>query len=258
MSGGPSAGQSVIERFGLRGCTSLVLALLAVSLPQPAGAGPAAAASTSDQAPAGDLALDELSTTIDDLKASLTAIRQDLEAMRASPEDDALPEAEPRCGETVSVPELARLRQDLAIRDAELVRLRSEGARLKSRIAELETVIRQARTREVVAALVQRPAAAPIEMAAAAELDARSARRSGPNLAPSAEASEAAAPVGSADPDGGPHLQLRAELALAQLKIAELTDELRSRRASQAALEAELTSLRLLTDAKIRGFMGWQ
>jgi uncharacterized protein involved in exopolysaccharide biosynthesis len=56
----------------------------------------------------------------------------------------------------------------------------------------------------------------------------------------------------------GTGLQLRAELALAQLKITGLTEELRSTRANQAALEAELNALRSLTDAKIKRFMGWQ
>ena len=57
---------------------------------------------------------------------------------------------------------------------------------------------------------------------------------------------------------GSANLQLRAELALAQLKIAELSEDLRSTRAGQAALEAELNSLRALTDAKIKRFMGWR
>jgi hypothetical protein len=57
---------------------------------------------------------------------------------------------------------------------------------------------------------------------------------------------------------GGANLQLRAQLALAQLKITGLSQELQSSRANQEALEAELSSLRLLTDAKIKEFMGWR
>ena len=61
----------------------------------------------------------------------------------------------------------------------------------------------------------------------------------------------------AAGADGGT-LQLRADLALAQLKITNLSEELTSTRANQEALEAELQSLRSLTDAKIKRFMGWQ
>ena len=53
-------------------------------------------------------------------------------------------------------------------------------------------------------------------------------------------------------------LQLRAELALAQLKIAELTTALESARLRQEGMEAEVSTLRSLTDAKIRKLMGWQ
>ena len=51
--------------------------------------------------------------------------------------------------------------------------LRSERATLKSRIAELEKVVKQLRTSELVAALVERPPLSSIETAAAAELDAQ-------------------------------------------------------------------------------------
>ena len=38
---------------------------------------------------------------------------------------------------------------------------------------------------------------------------------------------------------------------------ASLTADLRSAHASREAIEAELTSLRSLTDARIKHFMGW-
>jgi cell division protein FtsB len=95
--------------------------------------------------------------------------------------------------------------------------------------AATETV----RAPKVVDTDFKRAPGSPIEAAAAAELDAPAAA------------------------DGAADIQLRADLALAQLKIAELTEALRSTRANQTALEAELKSLRSLTDAKIKRFLGW-
>jgi hypothetical protein len=97
-----------------------------------------------------------------------------------------------------------------------------------------------------------------IETAAAAELDASSGHAPVPAAAQSAEVARAAASDSSAALADGANLQLRTDLALAQLKIVKLSEELRSMRASRTALEAELDSLRSLTDAKIKSFMGWR
>ncbi len=191
--------------------------------------------------------LDQLSTTLADLKLSLSSMRRDLEAMRATPAEGALPAPEARCAAAPA--ELPGAGEAAA---REVARLRSERATLEGRIAELEAAIRQARTSEVVADLARPAPASPIETAAAAELDPRPARGSVLKVAAPAQPPAAATADGSAD------LQVRAELALAQLKIAELEENLQSTRAGQAALEAELASLRLLTDAKIKHFMGWR
>ena len=65
-------------------------------------------------------------------------------------------------------------------------------------------------------------------------------------------------PLTSARRQPPTRLQLAAELALAQLKIAELSTALELARVRQAAIEAEVGTLRSLTDAKIRQFLGWR
>jgi hypothetical protein len=127
-----------------------------------------------------------------------------------------------------------------------------------SRIAELEQTLTRARTSEVVAGLVGRPPTSPIETAAAAELEAAPTHPPGPNPTERAQTPGTAAAGAPAGAASGTDLQLRAELAQAQLKIAGLTADLRSAHASREAIEAELTSLRSLTDARIKHFMGWR
>jgi hypothetical protein len=223
-----------------RGGAGLALALLAAGLLAPAGAGLAAGTPAADQA----TPLDQLSATIGELRLSLSAMRRDLEAVPA-PQAGAPPALDALCGTSPTEPADER----------EVARLRTERATLEGRIAELEKVIKRLRTSEVVGALVERSPASPIETAAAAELDAGPRRAPMLKVAAAGQTSEAGAPAAA---DGEAGLQLRAELALAQLKIAELTDKLQSTRAGQAALEAELGSLRSLTDAKIKRFMGWR
>ncbi len=232
MAGRSIGERSATDRFGLTSCAGIALALLTASLPAPASI--VLAAGAPDQA----APLDRLSITLSDLKSNLIAIRQDLEGMRAATDAAAPPALDALCEALPADPadELKVAR--------EVERLRSEGMALRSRIDELEKMIDQAHTREVVGALVKSSPISPIESAAAAELD-RPLR-----LKPELQAPAAA--IDSAD------LQLRAELALAQLKIAELTDELHSTRFGQGELEAELRSLRSLTDAKIKHFMGWE
>jgi hypothetical protein len=215
MAVGFIAERPVAGGLGLRGCAGVASALLVAMLTLPAGVGLAADGSAGDQA----AQLARLSTTIGDLKTSLMTIRQDLEAMRATPGVGALPAPDVSCGGPPAKPSA---------------------------------------TGEAVAARVKGSPASPIETAAAAELDAPPRRTSRLAAAQSVEVAGAAAsdpPAAAAD---GTNLQLRTDLALAQLKIAKLTEELRSMRASRTALEAELDSLRSLTDAKIKSFMDWQ
>ncbi len=247
MSVVASAGRSASAGTRSRGGAGLALALLAASLPAPARVALAADPPAADQA----ASLDQLSTTIGALRLSLSAMRRDLEAMRATPDAGPAPDALCAALSAGSPDERGRAAREVA-------QLRSERATLKSRVAELEKLIKRARTREVVAALVKRPSASAIETAAAAEIDPPPA--GGPVLeaSPPAGPHEAVAAGAPAGAERGAGLQLRAELALAQLKITGLTEELRSTRANQAALEAELNALRSLTDAKIKRFMGWQ
>ena len=249
MSVVASAGRSASAGTRSRGGAGLALALLAASLPAPARVALAADPPAADQA----ASLDQLSTTIGALRLSLSAMRRDLEAMRTTPDAGAAPAPDALCAalSAGSPDERGRAAREVA-------QLRSERATLKSRVAELEKLIKRARTREVVAALVKRPSASAIETAAAAEIDPPPA--GGPVLeaSPPAGPHEAVAAAAPAGAERGAGLQLRAELALAQLKITGLTEELRSTRANQAALEAELNALRSLTDAKIKRFMGWQ
>ena len=268
-------------------CAGIALALLVVSLPTGARAG--AAASEPVEARGQATPLDQLSTTIRELKASLSTIRRDLDGERGAPglrpaadqpcappptrlgaeHDPAAQEleqlhaqleaerAEWRRSEAATAGELTSLRQRLADAGADAARLQGERATLASRIAELEQTLRQARTGELVAALARRPPTSPIETAAAAEFEAAPTHPAEPKPTGSAPTPAAAAAGAPAGTGGGTDLQVRAELALAQLKIASLTADLRSAHASREAIEAELTSLRSLTDARIKRFMGW-
>jgi hypothetical protein len=219
---------------GLRGCARLIFALLMAGV----AASPVLAADppTANQG----ARLNQLSTTIDNLKANLAAIRKDLEGMGSTPQPTAAPPPEAACvapAKTAGEPEVT---------PGELDRLRSERASLKDRVAELEKTVRQMRTAQDGDALIKQASAAPVGTAAPATKPAEPA-----------EVQPGAGPA-RADGGGGEAAQLRADLASAQLRIAELSDELRSTRANKAALEAELSSLRSLTDDKIKQFMGWQ
>jgi cell division protein FtsB len=229
-------------RFGRSGGAGLTLTLLMTSLLAPAAAA---------EPPAADrpASLDRLSVTIGDLKASLAAIRAGLEGMRPTPEPAAWSPPAALCAPATELAGAPATAAD------ELERLRRERAALKDRIRELERADKEARTGEVVAALVKRPSASPIETAAAATLETTS---SAGVLAASERAAASDAEPGPPAGGEGAGLQLRADLALAQLEIAKLNDELQSTRTKQAALEAELKSLRSLTDDKIKRFMGWQ
>ena len=243
------------------------------------------------------LPLEQLSLTIDNLKASLSALRQDLEARREGGEDGdqaiidelcAAPLAEAGAARDAAMSaleqfrgemeseraaaraaaagasgELSALREQLASAEAEVARLNQDRARLVSRIEELDAVIEKARTTELVAALAESPPGGPIDAAQAGEPDAsiepqlmlQVAQPGPPALAPPGSRGRVAGQRPAPPID---RLQLRAELALAQLKIAELTTALESARLRQEGMEAEVSTLRSLTDAKIRQLMGWQ
>jgi cell division protein FtsB len=230
----------------LWGGAGLALALLTASLTVPALVLAASPSAENQVTP-----LDRLSTTLGDLKSSLAAIRADLEGMRSTATAAAWSPPDALC----SSPAEPSAATDLTA--GELERLRNERAALKNRVAELEKEVEKARPGEVVAGVVERPSGSPTETAVAAELDPprggsvlEAAKR---ETAPEAVATDA--PAGA---DGAATLQLRAELALAQLKITDLNEELQTTRANKAALKAEVRSLRSLTDAKIKRFMGWQ
>jgi cell division protein FtsB len=230
------------RRLWLRARARFALAVLAVSLSAPVSV----LAADPPLAP-----LDRLSDTLGDLQSRLAAIRESLEGMRSTSDAVTSSPSEPACappGEASPAPAAAD----------ELERLRTERAALQGRVAELEKAIKDARTGEVVAALVKRPSASPIETAAAAELAVPPQGGSALQASAPAETAETVAGDAPTANGGGANLQLRAQLALAQLKITGLSQELQSSRANQEALEAELSSLRLLTDAKIKEFMGWR
>ncbi|HEX5796462.1 MAG TPA: hypothetical protein VFY19_11525 [Geminicoccaceae bacterium] len=300
MSAVPSRNASA-GRIGSRARAGIAALLLAAGLAGPAGNGLAAAAPEpvcQDPGCGEARPLDHLSVTIDGLKASLSAIRQDLETRRGETEQPAqaieelcaTPLADAHAArdaamsaleqirasfeseraiarDTVAATgdELSVVRERLAVAEAEAAQLRDERARLKSRIDELGALLEKVPTGELVAALAEPPGrGAALDAAQAAEVEAASERQLMMPVAAQA-GPRSAAPARSANGAGGrrpappvDRLQLQAELALAQLKIAELTMALQSARLHQEQVEAEVSTLRSLTDAKIRQLMGWQ
>jgi hypothetical protein len=289
-------------RFGSRCRTAIAALLLAAGVTGAAGnvlagAAPEPVCQDHDPSCGNALALDQLSGTIDGLKASLSAIRQDLETRRGEADQPAraieelcaAPLAEAHAARDAAMSaleqfratfeseraaardaaaatgdELSAVRERLAAAEAQAAQLRDERAALTSRIDELDAAVEKARTSEVVAALVEPRRGAPIDGAQAAELEAAPERQlmlpvaaqpGPPSFAPARSATGAGGPRPAPPVD---RLQLQAELALAQLKIAELTTALQSARLHQEQVEAEVSTLRSLTDAKIRQLMGWQ
>jgi hypothetical protein len=291
----PLRDRSATVKTGPRGWTSIIWLLLAAGLLAPSGAAPAGpVCSNPDQSCSQAPPLDQLSLTIDRLKASLRAIRQDLEATRAAAGADetlratvdrlcAVPLAEARAArdaaasgleqarataageraewnhaEAAMTGELISLRGRLAAAEVEVARLTEDRATLVSRIVELDETLEPAASETVAARPWQ---TSPIHSAEAAEIEAVPqpplmlgvAPHDQPVIAPPPSAVAA----GNRTPASGDPLQLQAELALAQLKIAELSTALESARLRQEAMEAEVGSLRSLTDAKIRQLLGW-
>jgi predicted nucleic acid-binding Zn-ribbon protein len=231
-------------------------------------AAPAAADPAGQSAP-----LDQLTSTIGDLKASLSAIRQELADMHgaaAAGEAAAPPPAQEleelrasmaaeraarQHAEAAMTGELTGLRERLAAADAAVAELHQDREALVRRIIELDAQVQEARTSEVVEALVETPPEA-LEPAAAHLLPAVGLMRvTQPALA--AEALPALKGAGDGQlTRAASRLDLRAELALAQLRIAELSTALDQARTREEAMQAEVASLRSLTDAEIRRIMG--
>jgi hypothetical protein len=263
--------------------------MLAAGLLAPIGTGPAAGpvCSHADQSCGQAPPLDQLSLTIGKLKASLSAIRQDLEAARAATGADEALRA------TIDRLRAVPLAEAQAARDAatsELEQARATGRRRTGRVGSCrggdDRRARQSagapggrrggggradgRPRdagesaasEVIAARDEPWQTSPIHSAEAAEIEAGpqiplmlgAAQHDPPAGAPPPTRAVAA---GDRAPASGDRLQLQAELALAQLKIAKLSTALESARLRQEAMEAEVGTLRSLTDAKIRQLLGW-
>jgi len=292
----PMQDRSATERTGPPCWTSIVRLLLVASLLAPVGPALAEpttepACSSPDQSCGQAPALDQLSLTIAKLKTSLRAIRQDLEATAdeasRAPLDPlcAVPLAEAQAARDAAVSELEQaraaaaseraewdhaeaamtgelvsLRGRLAAAEAEVARLTEDRATLVSHIVEIDETLGP-RAGEKVAARAEPWRASPIHSAEAAEIEAVPQPR--PMLPVAQHDQPAVAPpppavaAGNRAPVSRDRLQLQAELALAQLKIAELSMALESARLRQEAMEAEVGTLRSLTDDKIRQLLGW-
>ncbi len=227
--------------------------------------------------------LEALAATIGDLKASLSTIRQQMEAMRLAPGEGGPLLSEELCAvpaaaraaapadwqhaRAAMTGELINTRERLAAAEAAAATLQSDRERLVRRITELDQMLAKARTSEVVDGLVEQrkltlePGEAEEARAhgAGGELSAIAApellRVARPALA--GEAHPALQPTGGRDlARASQRLDLQAELALAQLRIAELSTALEAARLRQEAMTAEVTTLRSLTDGQIERFMG--
>jgi hypothetical protein len=300
MSAAP-IGQRSVETRSAPGCRMGIVLLLAACIESQVGvalaAGPVEPGCRNQDESCEALPLEQLSATIDHLKASLSALRQNLESRREGGEDGdqaivdelcAAPLAEASGGRDAAVTaleqlrvtmeseraaaraaaatasdELSALRERLPRAEAEVTRLNEDRARLVSRIKELDGVVAKEPATEAVATRAESRLGAPIDAAQAAEPDATPERQlmlqvaqPGPaDFAPPGTQGRAAGQRPAPPVD---RLQLRAELALAQLKIAELTSALESARLRQEGMQAEVSTLRALTDAKIRELMGLQ
>jgi hypothetical protein len=227
--------------------------------------------------------LEALAATLGDLKASLSAIREQMVALRAPPDGAAPPPPPPACAlgaaaaesgpsawqhaKVAMTAELVSTRERLAAAEAAAASLQTDRQRLVRRITELDQMLAKARTSEVVDGLVEQrrmtlervepePSGAPDdsgEMSAIAAPELLRVAR--PALA--GEAHPVLPPTERRDlARAGKRLDQQAELALAQLRIAELSTALQAARLRQEAMAAEVTTLRSLTDGQIERFMG--
>jgi hypothetical protein len=157
--------------------------------------------------------------------------------------------------------ELVDLRARLAAAEAEAARLTDDRATLASHAIEIDKALAPG-AGEVAGPRAEPWPTSAIISAEAAEIEDAPEPAQIPGAAPHGQSAVVLPPprtVATDDlaPADGDHLQLEAELALAQLKIAELSSALESARLRQEAMEAEVGSLRSLTDAKIRQLLGW-
>ena len=289
----PTATRPETGAMGRRARTGLASLLLAAALVAPAAPGFAGspAAAPTEGRPSGAATLEHLASTIGDLKATLGAISQDLAAMHdpaaastigeaAADQLCAVPEAQAETlialartleeqrtdaaaervawqhAEAAMTGELTALREQVAAADAAVIELRRDRELLVRHIAELDELVQSARTREMVRAMAEAepPAIEPVAAQAHA-LPATGLMRI-TQSALAAEALPALGTVGGAQlARAGSRLDLQAELALAQLRIAELTTTLDSARLREEAMDAEIGSLRALTDGQIKRFL---
>ena len=295
MFAAPMQERSATEGAGPRGWTNILGLSLAASLLAPIGAALAEPASEPacahpDQDCDQAQPLDQLSLTIGQLKASLSAIRRDLEGVDQVPGTPldrlcAVPLAEAQAARDAAVSELERIRASaaderaewehaeaamtgelvdlrarLAAAEAEAARLTDDRATLASHAIEIDKALAPG-AGEVAGPRAEPWPTSAIISAEAAEIESVPQPAQMPRAAqpdPSGGALPPPRAVAADDaPASGHRLQLEAELALAQLKIAELSSALESARLRQEAMEAEVGSLRSLTDAKIRQLLGW-
>jgi hypothetical protein len=270
-----------LSNLGMIGCWTmsvmpvvrLAAALVAANVPLPLAAAPLPATPP----------LEALAATIGDLKASLSTIREQMEAMRAAPESAALRPPAQACpagvADAASGPsawqhakaamtaELISTRERVAAAEAAAASLQTDRQRLVQRITELDQMLAKARTSEVVDGLVEqrRVTFEPIEAepARSPDADGEISAIAAPELlrvarpALAGEAYPVLQPTGGRDlARAGKRLDLEAELALAQLRIAELSTALQAARMRQEAMAAEVTTLRSLTSGQIERFMG--
>ena len=265
----PLQDRSTIARVRPLGWTGVAWLLVGAGLLAPIAAAPAEPACPQPAQSCGaSAALDRLALTIGNLKASLSAMRGDLGApadevpraivdrLCAAPVADA--QAAREHAAAAMTGELISLRGRLAAAEAQVARLTEDRATLVTHIVELDATLEPG-AGALVPARAEPWRTAAIPSAEAAEIGAvakppllRPAQHDQPAPAARVDADDQRAPA-SAD-----RLQLAAELALAQLKIAELATALESARVRQAAVEAEVGTLRSLTDAKIRQLLGWR
>ncbi|HSA81575.1 MAG TPA: hypothetical protein VLE23_12210 [Geminicoccaceae bacterium] len=261
------------------------LAPIGAALAEPAS-GPACPHSDQNcgQAPP----LDQLSLTIGRLKDSLSSIRRDLEAADQAPgapldrlclvplaeaqaaRDAAVGEREQaraaaagertewKHAEAALTDELVSLRGRLATAAAEVARLTGDRATLASHTVELDEAPEPG-AGAVAGSRAEPWRTSPILSAEAVEIEGAPEPARPPWAAQHDPPAGALLPprAAAADDHAPDRLQLQAELALAQLKIAELSSALESARLRHEAMEAELGTLRSLTDAKIRQLLGW-
>jgi hypothetical protein len=179
--------------------------------------------------------LDQLALTIGALKTSLSAIRQDLEAAAG---DAPQAPVDRLCAVPLAAAQAARDRATVA----------------NHIVGHGETL--EPNAKDLAAGAAGGWQSPPILSAEAAEVESVPQPPLLRRPTDSPPPAQAVAADKSA-PAANDRLQLQAELALAQLKIAELSTALESARRRQEAMAAEVSALGALTDAQIKQLLGW-